>query len=138
MTAEMALYHLSQGKSVLGHLHDIYMKYGYYQELLISRYFKGQSGVETMKNLIDSLRTNPPMQWGDETLVTIKDYKQQTIVDGQSKKVVADIDLPVSNVLQFVLSKGTEGLKGSPRSLQSPFAYLFQDSRKLSKAATVR
>ena len=44
LTAEMALYHRSQGRTVLDALNALYERYGYFQELLISRSFSGESG----------------------------------------------------------------------------------------------
>ena len=41
MTAEMALWNVAQGRTVLDHLNDIYKRFGYYEETLISQYFKG-------------------------------------------------------------------------------------------------
>jgi len=52
MTAEMALWNVSQGRTVIDHLNEIYKEHGYFEETLISNYFEGQQGAEIMDNLL--------------------------------------------------------------------------------------
>ena len=94
MCAEMILYWRSQGKSLLEHLDDMYKEYGYFEDRSISQNFPGSSGVETMKNMMASLRSNPPASLGGEKVVRVRD-------------LMNDPDLPKSNVLQFYLESGT-------------------------------
>ncbi|MCQ2582439.1 MAG: phospho-sugar mutase [Treponema sp.] len=94
MCAEMILYWRSQGKSLLEHLDDMYKEYGYFEDRSISQNFPGSSGVETMKNMMASLRNNPPASLGGEKVVRVRD-------------LMNDPDLPKSNVLQFYLESGT-------------------------------
>ena len=94
MCAEMILYWRSQGKSLLEHLDDMYKEYGYFEDRAISQNFPGQSGVETMKNMMAGLRSNPPARLGGEKVIKVRD-------------LMNDPDLPKSNVLQFYLESGT-------------------------------
>ena len=94
MCAEMILYWRSQGKSLLEHLDDMYKEYGYFEDRAISQNFPGQSGVQTMKNMMAGLRSNPPATLGGEKVIKVRD-------------LVNDPDLPKSNVLQFYLESGT-------------------------------
>jgi phosphoglucomutase len=107
MTAEMALWNVTQGRSVLDHLNEIYDKYGYFEETLISNYFEGQQGAAIMDNLMVTLRENPPKSFGGITISKIIDYKVGTTKDCNSGVVLNDIDLPSSNVLQFILNEGS-------------------------------
>ncbi len=94
MCAEMILYWRSQGKSLLEHLDDMYKEYGYFEDRAISQNFPGMSGVETMKNMMAGLRSNPPATLGGEKVIKVRD-------------LMNDPDLPKSNVLQFYLESGT-------------------------------
>jgi phosphoglucomutase len=104
LTAEMALYHVSKGKSVLERLEEIYGQYGYYEEIQISKYFRGMSGTDVMQGLMKRLRENPPSEIGGVPVAVIKDYQEQTVRDAKSGEQTGTISLPVSNVLKFVLS----------------------------------
>ena len=94
MCAEMILYWRSQGKSLLEHLDDMYKEYGYFEDRAISQNFPGQSGVQTMANMMASMRANPPTSLGGEKVLKVRD-------------IMNDPDLPKSNVLQFYLESGT-------------------------------
>ena len=94
MCAEMILYWRSQGKSLLEHLDELYKEFGYFEDRAISQNFPGASGGETMKNMMASMRANPPATLGGEKVVKIRDCMN-------------DPNLPKSNVLQFYLESGT-------------------------------
>ena len=94
MCAEMILYWRSQGKSLLEHLDELYKEFGYFEDRAISQNFPGASGGETMKNMMASMRANPPAALGGEKVVKIRDCMN-------------DPNLPKSNVLQFYLESGT-------------------------------
>ncbi|MBO7582675.1 MAG: phospho-sugar mutase [Treponema sp.] len=94
MCAEMILYWRNQGKSLLEHLDDMYKEYGYFEDRAISQNFPGQSGVQTMKEIMAKMRSNPPATLGGQKVVKVRD-------------LMNDPDLPKSNVLQFYLESGT-------------------------------
>ena len=107
LAVEMALYHRTKGKSVLDRLKEIWTEYGYFEELLISRYFEGQKGKEIMDSLMDSLRQNPPELFGGIPVEKMIDYKSgETVKAGENR--IRNIDLPPSNVLQFFLIDGSK------------------------------
>ena len=106
ITAEMALFDRERGMSLLDHLKDIYSRYGYFEETLVSRTFKGQSGLQKIADLMSGLRENPPQAIGLSDVAVIRDYKsgvEKYLISGEQDM----IDLPSSNVLQFVLEDGT-------------------------------
>ncbi|QEN07741.1 phospho-sugar mutase [Oceanispirochaeta crateris] len=107
MSAEMALWNVTQGRTVLDHLNDIYTRFGYYEETLISQYFKGQSGQEVMSSLMTKLRKTPPAELGGIKVTAFKDYKDGTTRNLLTSELDTNIDLPSSNVLQFVLEDGS-------------------------------
>ncbi len=107
LTAEMALYNLAKGMSLVDKLNEIYGRYGYFLESQVSKYFKGQSGVGVMNNLMSQLRTTPPETFGGSAVLYVKDYKSSTTLTMQTKEIKKNIDLPSSNVLQFICNDGT-------------------------------
>ena len=106
LTAEMALYNRSIGRSVLDHLNDIYRRFGLFRESLISAAFKGQAGLKTMQDLMERLRTEAPESIGGMRVLQVRDYLNGTTFYAQDGRREEDIDLPSSNVLQFVLEEG--------------------------------
>jgi phosphoglucomutase len=107
LTAEMTLYHRRSGKSLLQRLEEIWEQYGYFEEILISRKFAGQAGQQAMERLIEGLRSEPPASIGESRVHRMKDYREGVTVDVESGSRRSDIDLPRSNVLQFLLEDGS-------------------------------
>ncbi len=103
MTAEMTLFALSQGRSLLEQLDFIFDRYGVFQETLIYKVFEGQAGVEHIKNLMSTLRNTPPKILAGQPVSLMKDYANGMVSDFKSGKAEKLINLPSSNVLQFIL-----------------------------------
>lgn len=106
LSIEMALYLRSEGKSVLDRLNELYDQFGYYEELTISKYFEGPKGKEIMDGLMNQLRTAPPEKIGTGRVVTMRDILTGVTRDMASGQEAKDIELPSSNVLQFLLDGG--------------------------------
>ena len=107
LTAEMALWNVNRGFTVLDHLKEIWQTYGYYEEFLISQYFEGEAGAGIMAGLMKTLREDMPREWGDLKAQSLMDFQSGTTVDLETGKRAKDIDLPSSNVLQFVMEDGS-------------------------------
>lgn len=106
MSAEMALYCASQGKTVLDYLYEIYGRYGYFEEFQIAQVFKGESGLNVMKSLMDQIRSNPLKEIGGLKTVIFRDFQKQKEFQFSTNTEKA-LTLPVSNVLQFELEDGS-------------------------------
>lgn len=106
LTIEMALYHRSQGRTVLQALNALYEEFGYFQEIQISKTFKGQTGLEKMKSFMSQLSQKPPRSIGGLNLNKMIDFNDGTtsLPDGTRKKTET---LASSNVLQFYLEDGS-------------------------------
>jgi len=106
ITIEMALYHASQGRSVMQALNALYERFGFFQEVLISKTLKGQSGVLTMRTFMKNLRENPPDKVAGLKLTRLLDFQSSTTrtPDG---RVVKNLELPASDVVQFYLEDGS-------------------------------
>lgn len=107
MTAEMALWNVTQGRSVLDYLNEIYEKYGYYEEALVSNDFEGQRGAAIMDKLMLDLKDNPPESFGGIKISEIIDYENSTTRYCRSGELKKNIDLPPSQVLQYILEEGS-------------------------------
>jgi phosphoglucomutase len=106
MAAEMALYHKSQGRTIMQRLNQIWQQYGYFEETQITKAFKGETGIKAMAGLMDGLRTTPPATFAGQKVVAIKDYRDGTVMETASRTRKKSIELPSSNVLQFILCDG--------------------------------
>src|SRR5690606_32295423 len=94
--AEMAAYFKSEGLSLFDVLLDLYRKYGFYQEKLISLTRKGKTGAEQIKQMMLDLRNNPPKTIGDVQIKEIRDYAQREathVLSGEK----TEITLPQSD-----------------------------------------
>lgn len=99
--AEMAAYYKDNGSSLYEALLEMYVDFGIYQEKLISITKQGKSGAEEILEMMKNFRENPPTSLGGSDVVTIKDYnsaEEKNVKTGE----VSEIDLPSSNVLQFI------------------------------------
>ncbi|TJZ62188.1 phospho-sugar mutase [Sphingobacterium olei] len=103
--AEMTAYFKNQGKSLFDVLLEIYEKYGFYQEKLISLTKKGKAGADEIKQMMIDLRANAPKVLGGVAVSEIRDYENKVAYDLTTGKKTA-IDLPKSDVLQFITVDG--------------------------------
>ncbi len=104
--AEMAAWAKENGMSVLELLDSIYIKYGYYKEHLISITKKGKSGVEEISAMMERFRSQPPESLAGSDVVMVQDFQARKAYDMISH-LRYDINLPKSNVLQFITGDGS-------------------------------
>ena len=106
LIAEMTLFYKEEGKSLYDALVELYEKYGFFKETLVSFELRGKEGAEKIAKCIDSLR-NEEVKEVNGVRVDVKyDYKLSTEenISNGDKKI---INLPKSNVLKFVLENGS-------------------------------
>ncbi len=105
MIAETAAWAADKGIGLYDLLLEIYTEFGFYKEKLISVVRKGKSGAEEIQAMMKGFRENPPVSLNDSKVIIINDY-----LSGISKNTVTGaeekIDLPSSNVLQFLTDDG--------------------------------
>jgi phosphoglucomutase len=104
--AEMTAFYKDKGSSLFEALIDTYLQYGFYKEKLVSITKKGKSGAEEIKALMEKFRTNPPATLGGSKVIALKDYEKRIETD-LNTNTTSEIDLPKSDVLQFVLEDGS-------------------------------
>ncbi len=103
--AEMAAYFKSEGLSLFDVLVDLYRKYGFYQEKLISLTRKGKAGAEQITQMMLDLRNSPPKSIGGVPIKEIRDYERREVIHISSGEKT-EIALPKSDVLQFITVDG--------------------------------
>ncbi len=103
--AEMAAYYKDQGSSLYQALLETYVNYGLFREKLISVTKKGKAGAEEIQQMMKDFRATPPATLGGSKVVTVKDYQSQEETSLETG-VKTKIDLPTSNVLQFITENG--------------------------------
>lgn len=102
LIAEMALFYREQGLSLYDQLQNIYKKYGYYNEFVVSVTMEGIEGLEKIKNIMDNVRANPPKTVGSKRVLAVRDYSTSVrtdLVNNKTEKIL----LPKSNVIYLEL-----------------------------------
>lgn len=107
MLAEAAAYAKSQGSSFYESLVDIYVKFGFYLETLVSLKREGIKGQAEIAQMMEDFRHKTPESIAGERIVKVLDYQSSESKEMATGEISA-IDLPKSNVVQFVTDKGTK------------------------------
>ncbi|TXR90796.1 phospho-sugar mutase [Bacillus sp. SH7-1] len=103
---EVAAYYKSQGKTLYDGLLEVFDKYGFFREDLVSLTLKGKDGAEQIQEMMATFRENPPKEVAGLTVVAVEDYKASIVTslqDGHKE----EIHLPKSNVLKYQLEDGS-------------------------------
>ncbi|MBE6049875.1 MAG: phospho-sugar mutase [Clostridium sp.] len=106
LIAEMTLYYKEQGMSLYEALINLYNKYGFFKEELVSLELAGKEGQEKIAACIEALRNTVLTEVDGVKVETKLDYKlkkEENLLTGANK----EIDLPTSNVLKFILEDGS-------------------------------
>jgi len=130
---EMAAYEKNKGKTLFEKLIDLYVEYGFYKESLISITKKGMNGQKEIADMMEAYRNNPPKTINNSAVVHLLDYELSTgknLLTGESWK----INLPVSNVLQFILEDGSK-ISARPSGTEPKIKFYFSVNTKLATAA---
>lgn len=132
LIAETAAWMADRGLSLFDLLIEMYLKYGFYKESLISVTKKGKSGAEEIEQMMINYRTVPPLSINNSRVVKIKDYltkQENDIISGTQ----TPIDLPKSNVLQFFLEDGSV-ISVRPSGTEPKIKFYFGVREKLELA----
>ena len=101
LLTEAACVAMSEGTTLYDKLQELYKKYGYYTEKVVSVTLPGKDGVQKMKDIMAGLRENPPKELAGLSVVAVRDY--QTGVRKAADGTESKLDTPPSNVLYFEL-----------------------------------
>lgn len=104
LVCEMAATYKLQGKTILDAMQDLYDRYGFYVAKVQSVELTGSDAMEKAAKIMLDLRDDEPENIGGMKVNLIRDYKfriEKDLVQGTRKP----IDLPASNVLEYVLGE---------------------------------
>ncbi len=133
LICEMVAYEKNKGRTLHDKLVDLYVQYGLYKENLVSITKKGMNGAAEIEAMMKSYRDNPPKSIDGVTVTELLDYELQQATDlktGTKKK----IELPKSNVLQFVLEDGSK-ISARPSGTEPKIKFYFSVKTTLENAA---
>jgi len=111
----------------------MYLQYGFYKESLVSITRKGMNGAKEIADMMEGYRKNPPLTIDGGEVAELLDYELQVgknLKTGETWK----IELPKSNVLQFVLADGTK-ISARPSGTEPKIKFYFSVNTKLASAA---
>ena len=131
---EMAAYEKAKGSNLFNKLIELYIQYGFYYENLISITKKGMNGQAEIAKMMEDYRQSPPTNIDGESVTTLLDYELQVgknLVTAETWK----IDLPKSNVLQFITANGTK-ISARPSGTEPKIKFYFSVNTKLKDKAS--
>ena len=131
---EMAAYEKAKGRTLFDKLIELYVQYGFYYENLISITKKGMNGQAEIAKMMEDYRQAPPTIIDGEAVTTLLDYELQigkNLETGETWK----IQLPKSNVLQFVTANGTK-ISARPSGTEPKIKFYFSVNTKLKDKAS--
>jgi phosphoglucomutase len=106
LVAEMAAHYHKKGMTLLDAMNALYEKYGFFREKTLNLVMPGLDGLQKMKALMASLRSEPPKEIAGTEVVRQRDYLDGSIyVSGVGK--VGKTPFEGSNVLYFELADGS-------------------------------
>ncbi len=132
LIAEMAAFAKNGGKTVYDMLLEMYQRFGFYKEKLISVKKEGKKGAEEIQRMMADLRSNPPQQVAGSNLVKIIDYQEGISLDltaGKEEKV----NFPKSNVLQYFTEDGNK-ISARPSGTEPKIKFYISVNNKLASA----
>lgn len=130
LICEMAAYEKNKGRSLFDKLIDLYLQYGFYKESLISITKKGMNGAAEIANMMETYRNNPPATIDGVAVSQVLDYELQTGINLPDRSTFP-IELPKSNVLQFLLADGTK-ISARPSGTEPKIKFYFSVNAPLS------
>lgn len=96
LMSEVALYFKLKGKTLIDALDEIYEKFGFYYESLLSFDYEGISGSQKISRIMQYFRNYPEDNFAGEKIVSKEDY------------LSPDSKLPKSDVLSFTFESGNK------------------------------
>ena len=132
LLCEMAAYEKDKGRTLYEKLIDLYVKWGFYKEHLISITRKGMDGQKQIAEMMERFRSNPPKTLNNSNVVQLLDYERREGKNLQTGETW-EIKLPKSNVLQFILADETK-ISARPSGTEPKIKFYFSVNTKLEKA----
>jgi len=117
LLCERAAMARARGRSLIDDLEDLYRRHGYFREITHGVTFSSGAGrgLEVMRGLMASLRSDLPKRLGEERVVRVIDRSEGAVRDPESGKVTGEVEGTRGDVLVFDLSgDGTDRVSIRP------------------------
>lgn len=131
LLCEMAAYEKEKGRGLYQKMLDLYVEYGFFQEQLISITKKGMDGQQQIAAMMEGYRNNPLKTINGSPVVKLLDYELRKGINPQTGEEWK-IDLPKSNVLQFILEDGSI-ISARPSGTEPKIKFYFSVNDKLDQ-----
>ena len=131
LACEIAIDAKNNNSTIYKVLLNLYRKYGFYKEHLISLVKKGIDGAEQIKQMMIDLRKNPVVEIDGSPVNFVFDYETSVchnLLTGEK----TDIDIPKSNVLIYQTVDGTK-VAARPSGTEPKIKFYFSVKLPLSK-----
>lgn len=132
LLCEMAAYEKAKGRTLFEKLIELYIQYGFYKEDLISITKKGMDGQQQIAAMMEQYRSQPPVSINGSPVVQLLDYERRKGLNPQTGEEWT-IDLPKSNVLQFITEDGSM-ISARPSGTEPKIKFYFSVKENLSNA----
>lgn len=130
LMCEMAAYEMNKGRSLFDKMIDLYIQYGFYYENLISITKKGMNGQKEIADMMEGYRSNPPSAINGSVVTILLDYQLQVGKNLQTGERWP-IQLPKSNVLQFITADGSK-ISARPSGTEPKIKFYFSVNTQLT------
>lgn len=133
---EIAAWCSAHNTTIWKMLMEIYTRCGLYHEALVSITMRGLDGLKQINEKMIALRSAPPHALGGSPVVEVRDIQERMITNlktGQKTQV----DLPSSNVLQFILEDGSK-ISARPSGTEPKIKFYFSLKEKFGGAESYR
>lgn len=130
LACEIAAQAKSGGSTLYEKLLELYKKYGFYKEHLISVVKKGVEGAQEIQQMMADMRNSPVTEILGEKVEFLFDYQTsvcKNLITGEEAK----IDLPKSNVLIYLTTEGSR-MAARPSGTEPKIKFYFSVHKDLN------
>lgn len=122
LVCQMARFSKACGQNLLQRMQILYDEFGWFQDVLYSYNFKGQTGFLRMQDIMSTLRTSPPAYLAQREVESVVDYS------------VGVKELPPADVMEFHLKEGGKVLVRPSGTEPKMKVYLFARGQDRAEA----
>jgi phosphoglucomutase len=110
---------------------NMYHEFGFYKEELVNLVRKGAEGEQQIKDMMETLRNDPPATIAGDKIIRVLDYKtgiEKNLLQGSETKLT----LPKSDVLQFYTWENSK-ISVRPSGTEPKIKFYISVNTKLNK-----
>lgn len=125
---ELAAELKAEGKTLLDQLDELYRQHGYHAEAQKSIYCTGPTGKAKIDGLMQTLRENPPSQFGPIRFVEVADYTSGTRTSIPGGESLGTIEEPTGDLLIYKSETGAPvriQIAGRPSGTEPKIKFYF-------------